>query len=106
MNVRLAQIASGESGGRPTFALTPAGTGGAYQARLTWTVIQVFGGTASSARLELVHGENVTDKAEGGGLDVRLSGTAAPVSAGDAAIRVQNTGSAALVSPKLALQLP
>ena len=105
VNARLAQIASGESGGRPTFALTPAGTGGAYQARLTWTVIQVFGGSASNAQLELVQDGNVTNRAEGGGLDVRLTGNAGG-SAGDAAIRVQNAGSSALVGPKLALQLP
>ena len=104
VNARLAQIASGESGGRPTFALTPAGAGGAYQARLTWTVIQVFGGSPSNAQLELVQDGNVTNRAEGGGLDVRLSGNAA--ASGDAAIRVQNAGSSSLVSPKLALQLP
>ncbi len=104
VSARLSQIAAGESGARPTFALTPVG-GGAYRATLTWTVIQVFGGTPSSAQLELLQGGNVANKAEGGGLDVRLSGEA-PASAGDAAIRVQNLGSSALVSPKLALLLP
>lgn len=105
VNARLSQIASGESSAEPTFALSPAGPSGAYEASLTWTVIQVFGGTPSSAMLELVQGGNVTDKAEGGGLEVRLSGNAAPA-AGDAVIRARNTGSSALVSPRLAMTLP
>ncbi len=105
VNVRLSQIAAGESGTRPTFALTPAGTSGAYQARLTWTVIQVFGGTPSSALVELVQGGNVANRAEGGGLEVRLNGSVSPPGT-EAAIRVQNAGSSALVSPKLALTLP
>ena len=105
VSVRLSQIAGGESGARPTFALTPAGSSGAYQARVTWTVIQVFGGTPSNAQLELVQGGNVANKAEGGGLEVRLSGSVSPPG-GEAAIRVQNLGSSALVSPKLALTLP
>jgi hypothetical protein len=104
VNVRLPQIASGESGGRPTFALTPAGTGN-YRATLTWSVIQVFGGTPSNAQLELVQGGNTTNKAEGGGLDVRLTGTL-PAPATEAAIRVSNLGSAAMVSPKVALLFP
>jgi hypothetical protein len=103
VNVRLSQVAGGESGARPTFALTPAGSG-AYHARLTWTVIQVFGGTPSSALVEVVQGGNVVNKAEGGGLEVRLNGTLSPP--GEAAIRVQNAGSSALVGPKLALTLP
>ena len=105
VSVRLSQIAGGESGARPTFALTPAGTSGTYQARVTWTVIQVFGGTPSNAQLELVQGGNVANKAEGGGLEVRLNGSVSPPGT-EAAIRVQNLGSSALVSPKLALTLP
>lgn len=105
VSVRLSQIAAGESGARPTFSLTPASAGGAYQARLTWTVIQVFGGTPSSASLELVQGGNVVNKAEGGGLEVRLNGNV-PAPVGEAAIRAQNVGSSALVSPKLVLLLP
>ncbi len=104
VSVRLSQIAGGDSGAKPTFALTPTGTTGAYQARLTWTVIQVFGGTPSSALVELVQGGNVANKAEGGGLNVQLNGTLSPP--GEATIRVQNAGSSALVAPKLALTLP
>jgi hypothetical protein len=105
VNVRLSQIAAGESGARPTFALAPASTSGAYQVRLTWTVIQVFGGTPSSALVELVQGGNVANKAEGGGLEVRLSGSLSPPGS-EAAVRIQNAGSSALVGPKLALTLP
>lgn len=104
VNVRLPQIASGESGGRPTFAITPAGPNGSYRAMLTWSVIQVFGGTSSNAQVEVVQGGTTANKAEGGGLDVRLNGTLSP--AGEAAIRVGNIGSGAMVSPKLALLLP
>ncbi len=105
VNVRLPQIASGEAGGRPTFALAPAGPNGNYRATLTWSVIQVFGGTSSTARVEVVQGGNTANNAEGGGLDVRLNGTL-PAPAGEAIIRVGNIGSAAMVSPKLALLLP
>ena len=105
VNVRLPQIAAGESGGRPTFALTPAGPGGPYQARLTWTVIQVFGGTPSNGQLELLRGGAVANSAASGGLEVRLTGDV-PAPVGDAAIRVQNVGSSAMVSPKLSLVLP
>jgi hypothetical protein len=105
VSVRLPQIASGESGGRPTFALTPAGPNGNYRATLTWSVIQVFGGTSSNAQVELVQGGSAANKAEGGGLDVRLTGTL-PTPVADAAIRVGNIGSAAMVSPKLAMLLP
>jgi hypothetical protein len=104
VNVRLPQIASGESSGRPTFTLTPAGPSGDYRASLTWSVIQVFGGSSSSARIELLQGANAANKTEGGGLDVRLNGTLAPAS--EASIRVSNVGASALVSPKLALLLP
>lgn len=105
VNVRLPQIAAGESGGRPTFGLSPAGPGGAYQARLTWTVIQVFGGTPSNAQLELLQGGAVANTAASGGLEVRLTGTV-PAPTGDTAVRVQNIGSSAMVSPKLNLLLP
>jgi hypothetical protein len=104
INVRLPQIASGESGGRPTFGLTPASGDGTYRATLTWAVIQVFGGTPSSGQLELLQGGAVANQSQGGG-EVRLSG-AVPGPAGDAAIRVQNIGSSALVTPKLTALLP
>lgn len=104
VNVRLSQIAAGESGSRPSFGLTPAGSTGEYRANLTWTVIQVFGGSPSNALVELVQGGNVANKADGGGLQVQLTGTVTPP--GEAAIRVQNIGSSAMVSPKLALLLP
>jgi hypothetical protein len=104
VTARLAQIAAGESGGRPSFTLTPAGSSGAYRAQLAWSVIQVFGGTPTNAQLELVQGGTATKQAEGGGLQVRLEGTLSP--AGEAAFRVTNNGSAAMVTPKLALLLP
>lgn len=104
IRARLPQVAAGEAGGRPSFALTPAGTDPSYQAMLSWTVVPVFGGTPSSARLELVQGGNVTNQAEGGA-DVKLTGTLSPPG-GDAAIRITNAGSSALVTPKLTAVLP
>jgi hypothetical protein len=105
VNVRLPQIAAGDAGGHPMFALTPAGASGAYKARLTWTVIQVFGGTASTGQLELVQGGTASNHAEGSGLDVSLTGNVTPPG-GEAAIRIGNIGSGAMVSPKVALTLP
>ena len=105
VDVRMSQIASGESGARPSFSLTPAGTSGAYRATLTWTVIQVFGGTPSNAQVEVVQGGNVVNSAQGGGLQVQLNGNVPPPVA-DAAVRVQNIGTSALVNPKLDLLLP
>lgn len=105
VTARLAQIAAGESGGRPSFGLTPAGAAGTYRASLAWTVIQVFGGTPSNGQLELVQGGTPAKQAEGAGLQVRLEGTVAPPGA-EAAVRVSNIGSAAMVSPKLTLLLP
>lgn len=104
VNARFSQIASGEAATRPTFGLTPPSADGAYRATLTWTVIPVFGGTPASAQLELVQGASVTNQAQAGS-EVRLSGTLSPP-APDVSIRVQNLGSAALVSPKLNLLLP
>ena len=105
ISVRLPQIEAGESGGRPTFALTPPGPGGSYKATLDWTVIQVFGGTPSTAQVELVQGGNTLNKAAGSGLEVQLTGDV-PAPVGDVALRVQNLGSSALVNLKLAAQLP
>ena len=104
LSVRLPQIASGDSGGRPTFALTPAGTTGAYRGVLTWTVIQVFGGTPSNAQLEVVQSGAVANQAQSNAADVRLNGSVSP--GADAAIRVANTGTSALITPKLSLLLP
>jgi hypothetical protein len=104
-SVRLPQIEAGEAGGRPTFALTPPGPGGSYRATLTWTVIQVFGGTPSTAQVELLQGGNTVNKAAGSGLEVRLTGDV-PAPVGDVALRVLNTGSSALVNLKLAALLP
>lgn len=104
VTARLAQIAAGESGGRPSFTLTPAGSSGTYRAQLAWSVIQVFGGTPTNAQLEVVQGGTATKQAEGGGLQVRLEGTLSP--AGEAALRVTNNGSAAMVTPRLTLLLP
>ncbi len=104
VNARLPQIASGESAGRPSFGLAPPSTDGSYRATLTYMVIPVFGGTPTNAQLELVQGGNVTNQAQSSG-EVRLSGNVAPPG-GEAAIRAQNLGSAALVAPKLNLLLP
>jgi hypothetical protein len=102
LNVRLPQIAGGEPG--PTFGLTPASTDGTYRATLSWTVIPVFGGSVANGQLELLEGGNATNQAQSSG-EVRLSGNV-PAPVGDVAIRVQNVGTAALVTPKLNLLLP
>ena len=106
LTARLPQIAGGDAGGggRPSFTLTPASSIGAYRAALNWTVIQVFGGSDSRARLELVQGANVANQANSTGSEARLEGTVNPP--GEAAIRIQNVGTAAMVSPKLTLLLP
>ena len=105
MSVRLPQIAGGDSGGgRPAFSLTPASTNGAYRAQLNWTIIPVFGGTDSRARLEVVQGGNVAKDANSTASEARLEGTLSPP--GEASIRIQNVGTAAMVTPKLTLLLP
>ena len=105
VSVRLPQIASGDSAGRPAFSLTPAGTTGSYSATLSWTVIQAFGGSPSSGALELVQAGAVAKRADSGGQQAQLSGNV-PTPAGDAGIRVQNVGASAMISPKLVLVLP
>lgn len=102
VNARLAQIAAGE---HPSFALTPAGTDGAYRATLSWTVIQVFGGTVTNGQLQLLQGGTAANQAQGGPAGVQLDGKVPPP-IGDVAIRVQNTGDGAMVTPKLGLLLP
>jgi len=102
VKARLPQIAAGE---RPAFSLTPASTDGAYRAALTWSVIPVFGGTPSNGQLELLDGANVANKAQGGGAGVQLNGNVSPP-VGTVAIRLQNIGDAALVTPKLTVVLP
>lgn len=105
ISARLPQIAGGDSGGgRPSFSLTPASTSGAYRAQLNWTVIPVFGGTDSRGRLELVQGANVSKEANSTATEARIDGTLSPP--GEAAIRIQNVGTAAMVTPKLTLLLP
>jgi hypothetical protein len=105
LSVRLPQIAGGDSGGgRPTFALTPAGTTGAYRAQLNWTIIPVFGGTDSRGRLEVVRGDTVANQANSTASEAKIDGTLSPP--GEAAIRIQNVGTAAMVTPKLTLLLP
>jgi hypothetical protein len=104
LNIRLPQIAAGDTGGRPTFTLTPPSTDGKYQASLKWTVIAVYGGTPTSAQLQLVQGGTVANQMQNSAFDVRLTGTLAPP--GEAAIRVENAGGSALVSPTLSVTLP
>ena len=105
MRVRLPQIAAGESGETPAFGLTPAGADGAYRATLSWTVIPVFGGTDSNGQLALVEAGGGTGQTRNGSGQVELSGSVPPP-VGNVAIRVQNIGSAAMVSPTLTLRLP
>lgn len=105
VDVRLQQVASGESTIRPTFSLTPASSNGAYRATLTWRTIPVFGGTDSRAQLELLVGGTPSGQPQTGTTEVRLTGTVPPP-VGDVALRVQNVGSAALVTPTLNLLLP
>lgn len=104
VRARLPQIAGESAGGRPAFSLTPASTSGAYRAQLNWTVIPVFGGTDSRSRLELVQGGSVTKEANGTASEARLEGTVSPP--GEATLRIQNVGTAAMVTPKLTLLLP
>lgn len=104
LNVRLPQIATGDAGGHPTFSLTPPSTDGSYRAKLSWTIIPVFGGGPGTAQLQLVQGGNVTNQAQSSA-DTTISGNV-PAPVGDAAIRVSNPGSSALVSPTLNIVLP
>lgn len=103
VNVRLPQIAA-ETGSRPTFAMTPPSTDGAYRATLTWRVIPVFGGTPASGQLELLRDGTPTQNATSGA-EVRLSGTISPPT-GNLALRISNLGQSALVEPKLNALLP
>ena len=103
--VRLPQVAAGESGGTPTFGLSPASADGAYRATLNWTVIPVFGGTDSNGQLMLVEAGGGTSQTRNGSGQVQLNGNVAPP-VGSVAIRVQNIGSAAMVNPTLTLLLP
>lgn len=104
VTARLPQIAAGESGGSPTFALTPPAAAGTYRATLSWTVIPVFGGTDSRAQIELLQAGAAT-QSQSGGSGVELSGNV-PAPVGDAAIRLRSIGSAALVTPTLTASLP
>jgi hypothetical protein len=104
VNARLAQIASGDTGTRPTFSLSPPGADGAFRATVNWSAIPVFGGTATGAVIEVVR-DGSTLQSQSGGAGLSISGTVPPP-VGNAAIRVQNDGSAALVGPRLELLLP
>lgn len=104
LNVRLPQIATGDAGGHPTFSLTPPSTDGSYRAKLSWTIIPVFGGGPGTAQLQLVQGGNVTNQAQSSA-DTTISGNVPPP-VGDAGIRVSNPGSSALVTPTLNIVLP
>jgi hypothetical protein len=104
VNMRLPSMAAGETGGRPTFTLTPPSTDGAYRASLNWTVIPVFGGSAGTGQVELVQGGNVINPSQSSAA-VRLNGNV-PAPVGEVAIRVQNVGGAAMLTPKLTLLLP
>jgi hypothetical protein len=105
VNTRLSQISAGESGGAPTFSLSPPSANGAYRAKLTWTVIQTFGGSPSNGQLELVQAGSAGSQAQSGASGVELTGNVSPPAA-DVAVRVKNTGSSAMVAPTLAALLP
>lgn len=104
VNVRLPQIENGDAGGRPTFALTPAATDGAYRATFAWQVIQTFGGTPSLGQLELLSAGSAADHSQGSP-ETRLNGTA-PAPRTDLAIRATNLGTSVLINPTLNLLLP
>jgi len=104
VSLRLQEIAGGNAGGRPTFSMTPAGSG-PYRAELNWKIIPVFGGTDSRGQLEFVQSGNVTNQAEGANTQVQLNGTA-PAGAADIAIRIRNVGTAAMVTPQLTATFP
>ena len=103
VNVRLPQMAP-ENPGRPTLTLTPPSTDGTYRATFTWRVIAAFGGTPSSGQLEAVAGGTAVNQAQGSG-EVQLTGRV-PTPGAEVSIRVQNLGTALLVTPKLTLVLP
>ena len=104
VSLRLQEVAGSDDGGRPTIAMTPAGSG-AYRAQLNWKIIPVFGGTDSRGRLELLQGGNVTNQVEGANTQAQLTGTA-PAGAADVAIRIRNVGTAAMVTPQLTATFP
>lgn len=104
VSLRLQEVAGGDTGGRPTFAMTPSGTG-SYRAALNWRIIPVFGGTDSRAQLEVVQGANVIGQAEGANTQAQLTGTA-PAGASDIALRIRNVGTAAMVTPQLTATFP
>ena len=104
VSLRLQEVAGGDTGGRPTFAMTPSGSG-SYRAMLNWRIIPVFGGTDSRAQLEVVQGANVISQAEGANTQAQLTGTA-PAGASDIAVRIRNVGTAAMVTPQLTATFP
>jgi hypothetical protein len=104
VRLRLQEVAGSDAGGQPAITLTPAGSG-MYRAQLTWRIIQVFGGTDSRGRLELVQGANVINQGDGANTQAELNGTA-PAGAGDLAIRIRNIGTAAMVTPQLTATFP
>lgn len=104
VRLRLQEVPGSDGGGRPTFSMTPAGTG-TYRAQLNWKIIQVFGGTDSRGSLELLQGGNVSNQAESNNTQAQLNGTA-PAGAGDLAIRIRNIGTAAMVTPQLTATFP
>lgn len=105
VNLRLQEIAGGDTTNQPTISLTPPSASGNYRATLNWKIIPVFGGTDSRGQLELVQGGNVVKMAESANTQVSLSGTLPPP-VGEAAVRIRNVGAAAMVTPELSALLP
>jgi hypothetical protein len=104
VNLRLQEIAGSDEGGRPTFSMTPAGSG-SYRATLNWKIIPVFGGTDSRGQLEAVQGNTAINSADGSNTQAQLTGTA-PAGGGEIAIRIRNIGDAAMVTPQLTATFP
>ena len=104
ISARLPQVAAGEAGGKPTFALSPASADGAYRAQLSWTTIPVFGGGPGLGLIEALKGGAAVNQTQSSA-NAQLTGNV-PLPATDAAIRVSNLGQSALVAPKFTALLP
>lgn len=98
VQIRLPPLQQGESGGRPTFRMTPVGPG-TYQATAAFTA--ALGGPGE-AELTLVTGSATTNMARGAG--PTLSGTLSPPA--EASFRLRNSGSVALTALTLTAQFP
>jgi hypothetical protein len=99
IRVRMPPLVQGESGGRPTFRLSPVGPG-AYRASATWNP---SGGVAGEAELALLSGTTTVTRAQGAP-GVEISGTLSPPA--EASIALRNSGSSTLLAPALTMLFP